>query len=86
MRIADERALRVRQIRDDAVVRIGARERRVPIAREARHQQVIIELQQPQVSPVAGVELLRVKQQHVLIARRVGRALKRRSAESALPC
>ena len=61
-------ALRMGEVRDHAVVRPGARERRVTIARVVGQQQVIGKVQEAEMPPEARVVLL-CMQEHAFAAR-----------------
>jgi hypothetical protein len=71
--VADECTLCMRQVRDRAVVRPGARERGVPVAHVVGQQVMVLEVQKAHVPPETRVVLLRMKQQ-ARPARRVRRA------------
>ena len=56
--VADQGVLSMGEISNRAVVRVGRGERSVSIAREIGQQQMIVEMQQPEMPPVARVEFL----------------------------
>ena len=60
MHVADQRRLRVGEVRDRGVGRVQARRRGIRVGGIAGQQEVIVQAQQPQVAPVAGVVFLAV--------------------------
>ena len=63
MHVADQRALRMRQVRHIRIGRKQARRRRVRVAGIAGQQRVAMHAEHTQVAPIAGVEFLAVNHQ-----------------------
>src|ERR1043166_3387197 len=76
MRISDQTMLRVGQGSDHAIVRIWTGKGRFPIGRKIRGQEMIIQIQQAQMSPITAVKFLCLHKQHVVLTRWVGSELR----------
>ena len=60
MHVTHQPMLRMREIGDHAVMRVGAGQCGVPVRGEVRGDVVVVQLQQAQVAPETGVVFLRV--------------------------
>ena len=76
MRVSDQTMLRVGQGSDHAIVRIWTGKGRFPIGGKIRGQEMIIQIQQAQMSPITAVKFLCLHQQHVVLTQRLGRELR----------
>src|SRR5205814_2214376 len=71
MRVSDQTLLRVSQGSDHAIVRIWTGKGRFPIGGKIRGQEMIIQVQQAQMSPITAVKFLCLHKQHVVLTQRL---------------
>src|SRR5437762_12820860 len=64
MRTSDQTILRVCQASDHAIVRIWTGQGRFPIGGKIRGQEMIVQIEKAQMSPIATVKFLCLPQQH----------------------
>src|SRR5207244_8095934 len=72
MRTSDQTMLRVCQASDHAIVRIWTGQGRFPIGGKIRGQEMIIQIEQAEMSPITAVKLLCLHQQHFVFTHWLG--------------